>query len=180
MKNKKLADVLKKYLDKNINVKIGCKQGSSFFYCHKLDNATFYDIDKQKREWNKSNKEWLEKDTYKLKNIDKIYEQETQEQIDKGRVKNVDTYHKSRANFKQIEIERLTNEIALLDYCIKTPFLERQVCEIRDGICLDEMPCKIIYIKGCEKGKYWTIYEFMKKNGLTQEEESYEELEIND
>ena len=166
-----LSKRLETLKDKGLNVKIGSIGGSSFWYCHPLDDTTTNEIKRLKPIYLNRNTKNLERDTCRLENIDTIYEKETKEFINKGKIKDIRKYLKDREKQKAQEIIRLKQEIEYLNFCIKVPlFLDREVLEVVDGISPDEIPCKIIYVKGCEKGPYWTLKEYANKRKPTEED----------
>lgn len=156
---------------KDINVKIGCSGGSSFFYCHKLTPNSLVVIDK-KYDYHKGKSiKLLKQCEYKLEHLDEIYDDiivKALKNAEKDRVNgkkiNEEEFIKRKLIAKENERKRLPKVIGELKYNIEHSFLNREVKEVVDGISPDEQPCKIIYIKGYERGDYWTLKEYAKKN----------------
>lgn len=154
---KKLSETLLECKD---NVKVGSYSGSSFYYCGKGGRVASTTLKKINTELKKQSQKTKKNLEYRLANLDEIYEKSMKEQITKGKVKDVKSYKANMEKQKERERKRLPHRIASYEYDIKTPILERPVVEIVNGISRDEHPCKIIYVKGNENGKYWTIKEY--------------------
>ena len=158
---KTLQEILDKNKFQNVNVKIGSKQGSSFFYCGSGSNAISHivkKIDSAMLRQAQNRKKLL---TNRLTNLDKIYQDRINKAIKSGRVKNKEKYIADVEKLKEHERKVLPTKISEIEYDISVRLLDRPVQEVVDGISPDEMPCKIIYIKGHEIGKYWTIKEYL-------------------
>lgn len=158
---KTLQEALSKNKFQSVNVKIGSKQGSSFFYCGSGSNAISHiskKIDSAMLRQAQNRKKLL---TNRLTNLDKIYQDRINKAIKSGRVKNKEKYIADVEKLKEHERKVLPTKISEIEYDISVRLLDRPVQEVVDGISPDEMPCKIIYIKGHEIGKYWTIKEYL-------------------
>ena len=163
---KTLNEILhdKKY--KSVNLKIGSKQGSSFWYCG--SGSLLYTIPTIKKVRVSTLAQLhraLSSYEYRRDNLDKIYD-ETLE-LAKQREKPIKDFEKYKSNLmrkKENERKRLPKLIKQVQSDIDTHLLDREVQEIIKGISPDEKPCYIIYIKGTEKGSYWTIQEFLKRH----------------
>ena len=164
MSKRSLEQLLYGSLYQRVNVKIGSKQGSSFFYCGKgceaiaaLEKSITVSMRKQMRKM----KDNAEK---RLANLDEIYEERFTKALQEKKIKDPNTYYQNLMATKERERISLPKKIKEYDYCIITHLLDRPVLEIVDGISPDEIPCKIIYVKGRERGAYWTIKEYAKKH----------------
>lgn len=162
---KTLNEVLKSCKD---NVKVGSYSGSSFYYCGKGGNVAIATLKGLNRDIKKTNIKTKLSLEYRLANLDKIYEKQIKEQIKSGKVKDVKQYKESMMKQKERERKHLPTKIASYEYDIATHILNRPLVEMRNGISPDEKPCKIIYVKGNEKGKYWTIKEY--QNGVEEDD----------
>lgn len=167
--NKTLGELLITPLYQRINVKIGSKQGSSFFYCGKGKEAI--------KELNKINKQLVKQNTLTLNNLktrlehlDEIYQERINLAKEKGKITDLKSYIASLNVEKERERIRIPKKIAEVEWCINNHVLDRPVQEIVDGICQDEYPCKIVYIKGIEQGKYWLICEYKSKKVEKEDE----------
>ena len=156
---KTLNDILHQSKYKDCNVKIGSKGGSSFYYCGKAN--PLYSIPLLKNIWknlleqNIKAKENLEK---RLANLDNIYIERFN--LSKKYARNLTDLQKKLDKDKKYEQVIIPKKIASIQYDIDTPILKRPIKEISLGISPDEKPCWIIYVKGNEKGNYWTIKEY--------------------
>lgn len=164
MSKRSLEQLLYGSLYQRVNVKIGSKQGSSFFYCGKgceavaaLEKTITQSMRKQMNKAKKNSET-------RLANLDELYEERFTKTLQERKIKNPDLYYQNLMATKERERVSLPKKIADYDYCIRTHLLDRPVLEIVDGISPDEKPCKIIYIKGRERGAYWTIEEYNKKH----------------
>ena len=159
---KTLIELLQDKKYQKTNIKVGSKSGSGFWYCGKGDKAfSIPDIKKIRERLLKQSKGLLKQLQNRLLNLDSIYDK-TLERA-KNKVKDYDKYAQ-RINIKR-ERERvmLPKKIVSVEYDIATNLFDRPVQEIVEGISPDEKPCWIIYIKGNEKGAYWTIAEYTKR-----------------
>ena len=165
---KTLLETLNKTKFQKVNVKIGSKQGSSFFYCGSGSNAIPHiskKIDGTMLRQAQNRKKLL---INRLTNLDKIYQDRINKAIKSGKVKNKEKYIAEVEILKERERKVLPTKISEIEYDISVRLLDRPVQEIVDGISPDEKPCKIIYIKGHEIGKYWTVKEYL---GITKRKE---------
>lgn len=163
--SKTLREVLLTNRFKKCNVKIHSIDGSSFWYCGIGDSEiSFPLIEKENISTRKTSRAVLERLKYRLENLDKIYEKEANKRIRKGLVKNVEVYLQMVEKRKEIEREELPKRIEDIRYDIHHDLLDRPVVEIFEGISPDEAPCYIIYVKGNEKGFYWTVEEHARKH----------------
>lgn len=166
---KTLNELLSQPKYEQINVKIGCKDGTSFFYCDKgviakkeilkLQHSLHNQLEKQKAQ--------LER---RLNNLDKIYQERIKEALKSGKIKNKEEYLSKMEEEKERERETLPKQIAIREKELDIPILDREVKEVVKGISKDESPCEIIYIAGHEKGKYWTIAEYTRKVKIAKED----------
>lgn len=150
----------KKY--RNVNVKIGSKNGSSFWYCGK-GHLAIPEIRKIKTQLKRQSHKTLADLKERLENLDDIYEQTFEIAKTNPRIKSIVAYEKTLMKRKEIEKKKLPIKIASVEYDIAVSPLDREVLEIVEGISPDEKPCWIIYIKGNEKGSYWTVEEYKKR-----------------
>lgn len=164
MKTKKtLSELLKEKRYKNVNLKIGSASGSSFWFCGK--NTPLYLAHELKLaqekcvRQNKRNLVLLEK---RLNNLDEIYA-ENLKKAKKDKRKNFEIYKQKMEIRKRNELKQLPKKIKSIQEDIDTHLLDREIKEIVRGICVEEQPCYIVYVKGGEKGAYWTIKEYNDK-----------------
>lgn len=169
-KSQTLGELLTTPLCNRINVKIGSKQGSSFFYCGKGREA-IKELNKINKQLVKQNLNTLKILNDRLKNLDKVYEERIKLALAKGKITDTESYIASVNIEKERERARLPKKIQEVQWCIDTHILDRQVQEIVEGICYDEYPCKIVYVKGIEQGKYWLISEYKNKRVEKEDEE---------
>lgn len=161
---KKLLDLLEEEKYQKCNVKIGSKQGSSFWYCGKAKlTYSLPCINKEKQKLIDQSTSNLKQLQYRLKHLDKIY-QDNINAAKKNGVKDFEKYERKMLRKLESERKSLPRKIMNVQYDIDTDLLDRPVQEIVKGICLDEQPCYIIYVKGNEKGAYWTIEEYLNKD----------------
>ena len=166
---KKLIDLLNEKKYQKVNVKIGSKSGSSFWYCGKGNtNYSLYEIKKAREKTLRQSKGALKQAQYRLENLDMIYATNIEKVIKKGTIKDIEAYRKKMHTTLEKERLLLPKKIASLEYDVAIPLLERPVLEIVEGISPDEKPCYVIYVKGNEKGEYWTIAEYNKRKKLLQ------------
>lgn len=159
---KTLRELLQEKKYQKCNVKIGSNKGSSFWYCGKVDNQiSLPTIRKIREQLLSQSKSVLKQLNYRLNNLDKIYEKTIQE-AKKKNLKNIENHIKKLLITKERERQLLPKKIKSVEYDIDTPLLDRQVVEVVEGISPDEKPCWVVYIKGNERGWYWTIQEAMK------------------
>lgn len=166
---KTLQSLLEQNKFKKVNVKIGSKGGSSFWYCGKANPIYSLPALKTIRATllKRTHKE-IENLKYRYDHIDEIYAKNIEDA--KERVKDFEAYKKRMVIRKQNEIVNIPKKIASLEYDVATKLVDRPVLEVVEGISPDEKPCFVVYVKGNEKGAYWTIKEFNKrrKNNDTQ------------
>ena len=188
----RLNQLLAKKSKKPLLVKIGSKQGISFFYCDTLSNKTFIELGKisnkylarMKAELKVKVDRMVHFDTYweqRIANIRKIESEEYRNKVIEDTPKH-QRLAKKRAlekklkelpqvlekNYKQREKEKISipNRIKQLEKEIPlfTSLLTRQVQEEYKSISLDEPNCLIIRIKGKEKGDYWSVIEYQDRD----------------
>ena len=160
---KTLIELLNEPKYQKTNIKVGSKSGSSFWYCGKGNIAYSLPAIKKAREQTlKQNHKALDNLTKRLNNIDLIYQEIYQNAKSKG-IKNENQYLEKLKRKQYLETISLPKKIASVEYDIAIHLLNRPVQEIVYGISKDESPCWIIYVKGNEKGAYWTIAEYNKR-----------------
>ena len=139
-----LEELLMQSKYQTCNVKIGSKQGSSFWYCGKGNIAySITDIKKIRQRLLEQSHNQLKAFTYRLEHLDEIYEETFKEQLKKG-IKNVESY-KTNANIrKENERHLLPKKIESIEYDIHTHLLDRPIQEVVEGISPDEKPCWVI------------------------------------
>lgn len=159
---KTLIELLQEPKYQKCNIKVGSKSGTSFWYCGKgqLD-FSLPAIKKARSSLLKQNHSMLYQLQYRLTNLDKLYDSLLKS--NRKKVKNFAEYERKMNIKRERERAMLPKKIASAEYDIATHLLDRQVCEVIYGICPDETPCWIIYVKGNEKGAYWTIAEYNKR-----------------
>lgn len=173
---KTLVSVLSQKSYQFINVKIGSQSGSSFFYCGKCSSAITTLTTSVNALMKKRMKDEIKRLQERLDNLDEIYRKRLELTIAEGKVQDIEKYQRKQEKMKAQERISIPQEIAIRKEEVEIPLLEREVVEIVNGISPDERPCKIIYIKGHEKGAYWTIDEFIHKKGRYEEDEEKEEI----
>ena len=174
-KDKTLREVLEQGIYQKVNVKVGSKQGSSFFYCGKGKYAVFEISKKIQKEMKAQIAQQKRNLENRLLNLDKIYQEKKESALKDGKIKNVAEYIKALDKSYKKEKQKLPLDIVAREWELSVPLLDRPVEEVVMGISPDEYPCKIIYIKGHELGKYWTIAEYVGKEKLHKEDEEQEE-----
>lgn len=168
---KTLIELLKETKYQNANIKVGSKSGSSFWYCGKGNLAySLPEIKKARERLLKQSKGTLTQLQYRLNHLDKIYDDTLKKAKKKG-VKNFEEYKKNLNIKKERERALLPKKIASLEYDIAIDLVNRPVQEVVFGISPDEKPCWIIYVKGNEKGAYWTIAEYNKRRKMVNNAE---------
>ena len=166
---KKLIELLNEKKYQKVNVKIGSKGGSSFWYCGK-GNTTYSinEIKKAREKTIRQSKGALKQAKYRLENLDMIYATNIEKVIKNCNIKDIEAYKKKMHTTLEKERLLLPKRIASLEYDVATTLLDRPVLEIVNGISPDEEPCYVIYVKGNEKGEYWTIAEYNKRKKLLE------------
>lgn len=170
-KIKTLRDLLEEPKYRKVNVKIGSIKGSSFWYCGKGDKLfALPEIQKARKKTLAQNQHQKARLLDRLKNLDEYYELAIAKQLKKG-AKNPQVYVEKMNKKKERERLSLPKLIALVQEDIDIHLLDRPVKAIYDGVSPDEKPCYIIYVKGMERGQYWTIKEYLAKRKKDDEEE---------
>ena len=161
---KTLNELLQDKKYQKTNIKVGSKSGSSFWYCGKGNLAySLPEIKKAREKLLRQSKGNVHQLKYRLANLDKIYEESIKKITKKRKIKDMEEYLKQCEIRKERERLLLPKKIASYEYDVATDLLDRPVMEIVEGISQDEKPCWIIYVKGNEKGNYWTIAEYNKR-----------------
>lgn len=150
------------------NVKIGSNKGSGFWYCGKGNFAlSLNHIIKANEKLKESSQKELNRLLYRQANLDYVYEESLNTFIKNSKKKkryiDLDKKKEELTQKKENERKSLPSKIKSIEYDINTDLLDRPVVEVVEGISPDEMPCWVIYIKGNEKGNYWTIAEYEKR-----------------
>lgn len=165
---KTLNELLKDKKYQKANIKVGSKSGTSFWYCGKGNFVySLPEIRKAREKLLKQSKGTLSQLQYRQSHLDEIYEEILKIAKKKG-IKKFEEYQRKLNIKKERERALLPKKIASVEYDIAIDLLERPVQEIVFGISPDENPCWIIYVKGNEKGSYWTIAEYYKRRKATQ------------
>ena len=164
---KNLNSVLTTLRKKNVFVKIGSVGGSAFWYCERLTINSLEQIGKVNLKYATMEQKLYDNLLWQYKNLDKHYEIKLNAWL-----KNPRNAKKSEAQKKMFENQlkvakefdkrRLPITLKELEYDLSLDFTKRPVVEIVDGISPDEPNTKVIYVKGFEKGNYWTIKEYKK------------------
>ena len=84
------------------------------------------------------------------------------------------TFINDQLKLKESDRERIPTQIKELEYDIASSFLNRPVVEMVDGISPDEPNTKIIYIKGFERGDYWTIKEYTRAKLPKEQQKTFD------
>lgn len=163
-KTKTLGELLSEEKYQNINVKIGAKQGNSFVYCDVGGEEAIAILPTLQPNLRKQTNTKKDNLIYRLNNLDKIYQKRLEKAFKNPKIKDKADYEKKLMLTKERERNSIPRRMKQLDYSIETPLLNRPVLDIYDGICPDEYPCKVIYIKGCENGDYWLVKEYRNKH----------------
>ena len=163
----KLRTFIEQKARNNNLIKVGCKNGVSFFYCDKIRKVqTTQEIAEISRNYLVYLRKQLIAKRNRLEQLDIIY---------KGKLDYCDKYKNEKKRQKMIEktYKSWQNEKAILPKQIKTleketdnfvSLLDRQIVEVVDGISPDEPNCFVVYIVGTFRGKYWTVMEYQDRN----------------
>ena len=172
MKMKKtLNEILQDTKYQKANIKVGSKSGCGFWYCGKGNIAySLPEIKKARERLLKQSKGTLYQLQYRQSHLDEIYA-ETLNKAKKKGIKNFEGYQKELNIKKERERALLPKKIASIEYDIAIDLVNRPVQEVVAGISPDEKPCWIIYVKGNEKGAYWTIAEYNKRRKIIKDAE---------
>ena len=173
-------------------VKVGAKKGAGFFYCDKITNKTYKEIEKisarylsnlkaelkvKKELWANFDKYWKER----LKNILKIKDEKYWQKILDETPKDKQEEKRKHLELKLKDLPRILAQnkrdkermrinvpkrSAQLEKEIPqfTPILQRNVVEVYKGISPDEPKTKIIIIKGKENGDFSSIIEYQDRD----------------
>ena len=161
---KTLSELLKEPRFKKSNVKIGSKGGSSFWYCGKANPIySTIPIRKARESLLKQVHKAKDRAVFRLEHREEIYA-ETLEKAKKKTIKDMDKYLTKLNRKKELEYINLPKKIKNCEYDIKTTLFDRPVEEVVKGICIEEQPCYIVYVKGSEIGRFWTIEEYNNKD----------------
>lgn len=161
-----LNEILKDKKYQKTNIKVGSKSGSGFWYCGKGNLAySLPEIKKARERLLKQSKGTLYQLQFRQSHLDEIYV-ETLKKAKKKGIKNLEEYQKKLNINKERERALLPKKIASIEYDVAIGLLDRPVMEVVEGISPDEKPCWIIYVKGNEKGSYWTIAEYNKRRKI--------------
>lgn len=161
--SKTLGTLLKERKYQNCNVKIGSKGGSGFWYCGKGElTFSLPAISQANVTTHKQTLKALLALQNRLDNLDLVYQEIYQKAKKKG-IKNEKQYLEQLRIRQERERVSLPKKIASLTYDASIMLIDRPVREVVYGISPDEKPCWIIYVKGNEKGNYWTIAEYNKR-----------------
>lgn len=153
--------------NKKLSVKIGSKGGSGLWYCSKLTTHSLAEIQKENELMKRKEKRQLEYAKWKLNNLDEYYNGVIDRWLKLPKHKYKTELEKkmfiaNQERIKQGDKVRLPVVIKHLEYDLSIDFLNRSVVEIVNGISPDEPNTKVIYVKGYERGDYWTIKEYIK------------------
>ena len=145
---------------KGINIKIHCISGTSHIYTYKNDGRVMTPYFEKLHIQTVNN---LKNTKNKLLHLDERFDKiiAAIENNEKNKYKN--SRISKALKRKKILKAMYEKQIADLQKCVKIPYYERKVLDFYEGQLIDEQPCKIIVIEGCEQGKYWLISEFIKK-----------------
>lgn len=171
-----LNSVLATLRKKNVFVKIGSVGGSGFWYCERLSPNSHEQIGNENLKLVLKEQKWLEKSKTKLRDLDAYYDNYIESWLKNPRNKKKSDAQKqvfisNQLALKESDKEHLPTIIKQLEYDLSIEFLNRPVVEIVDGISPDEPNTKVIYVKGYERGNYWTIKEY-KKAHLPKEQQT--------
>ena len=168
MKKKTLIELLQESKYQKTNIKVGSKNGSSLWYCGKGNLAySLPEIKRARTDLLQQSKGVLHQFQYRLEHLDEIYEEMfAKARKGKIKVKDYDKFVESQLKRKEREKVLIPKKMELVRYDISTHLLDREVKEVVEGISPDEKPCWIIYVKGSERGRYWTIKEYEKRRKL--------------
>lgn len=145
---------------KGINIKIHCVSGTSHIYAYENDGRVMTPYFEKLHIQTVNN---LKHTKHKLLHLDERFDKII-ENIENNKRFKYKTWRISKALKRKEKMKVLyEKQIADLQKYIKIPYYERKVLDVYEGQLIDEQPCKIIVIEGCEQGKYWLISEFIKK-----------------
>ena len=145
---------------KGVSVKIGSIKGNGLWYCHKLCSHTIQDIDKEYEMLKAKELKLLAKTKTILEDLDNYFQKKYDKWLNNKKIKKtpqkIEKFSKQLEESKQRAKVNLPRVIKELEYDTTHSFLNREVVEIRNGISPDEPNTKVIYVKGYERGDYWT------------------------
>lgn len=162
---KLLSDVVESLKGKTI--KLGTKNGSGFIFCSKVKDNFKLEMSAKHAYHNAGLKKLKNGIENRLNNLDKIYEDKFNERLKNLKKKDKKSIAKIKASLeqsKQVEKVKLPKLIQEYDYCISTPFLKRPVIDKYADILKEEKGVIVIIIKGYERGGYWLVEEYQKRN----------------
>ena len=162
---KTLSDVVESLKGKTI--KLGTKNGSGFIFCSKVKDNFKLEMSAKHASHNVGLKRLKSGIENRLNNLDKIYEEKFNERLKNLKRKDKKTIKKIKASLEQSKQEekvKLPKLIKEYDYCISTPFLQRPIVDKYADILKEEKGVVIVIIKGYERGGYWTVEEYQKRN----------------
>ena len=161
----KLNELLLMPKYRNLNVKVGSKSGSSFWYCGKAGKGCLKDIERAYTYTLPQSKVVLRNLEKRLEHLDEIYEghiNQAMKRHENSTEKKMNNYLKMiNAKWKEEKVW-LPKKIKSVQNDLATHFLDRTVVEVVKGISPDEEPCYVVYVKGNERGRFWTIKEYQK------------------
>ena len=165
--------------NKGVFVKIGSVNGSGFWYCERLSVNSNEQIGGENLKMVLKEQRQLEKAKKQLSNLDQYYDNYIESWLKNPRNKKKtetqkQTFIANQMKSKEIDRERLPKFVEELEYNLSINFLNRPVVEIVDGISPDEPNTKIIYIKGYERGNYWTIKEYKKAHLPKEQQKAFD------
>lgn len=152
---------------RGLSIKVGSKGGNGFWYCHLANSTTIRDINEEYLKIRKREHNYLLRNIDILNNLDEYYEKKITTWLNNKKNKKKtkakrDEWVAKQLKLKESDRKRLPTYIKQLEYDTTHPFLEREIVEMVDGVSPDEPNTKVIYIKGYERGSYWTLKEYTK------------------
>ena len=165
---------------KDISVKIGSKYGVGFWFCGKLTPTTIRDVDKEYDRQKAKELRLITKNQNIYENLDEHYDKIISNWINHKKNKNKpqekkDEYVRKTLKTKENVRISLPKYLKKLEYDTTHSFLNREVVEMLDGISPDEPNTKVIYIKGYERGEYYSLKQYIKLHLPKEQQKTFNE-----
>lgn len=144
---------------RNVNIKIHCVGGTSHIYAYKNDDSIMTPHFEKLHIQTVNN---LKHTKNKLLHLDERFDKIISAIENNKKIKYKDSRISKALKRKETLKSMYEKQITDLQKYVKIPYYERKVLDVYEGQLIDESPCKIIVIEGCENGKYYLISEFIK------------------
>lgn len=145
---------------RNVNIKIHCVGGTSHIYAYKNDDSVMTPYFEKLHIQTVNN---LKHTKHKLLHLDERFDKIISAIENNKKIKYKNSRISKALKRKEILKAMYEKKITDLQKCVKIPYYERKVLDVYEGQLIEEQPCKIIVIDGCEQGKYYLVSEFIKK-----------------